>query len=128
MKIAVNDGKRQVLQYLLNKFASSRPHGTPSQYHTETEDHGLLEEGGVVFYIQRIFTTPYAFRSDKSPRFEINGNGWSLTLQLKLPYGYWNTVPESVEMIDLRLTGELDDFHRDLMFVKMFMSDATDGV
>ncbi len=123
MKIALNLEKQRTLCRLLDRFQKSRPDGVPLDYYGKVAQNlGLIEEG-VLFFIQQVYDTPYSFMKTKNPRFEIQCNDWSLTFQADMDYRSWSKINHDMKLTDLRLTGSLESFNRDLIFAKMHMTE-----
>ena len=124
MKIAILDGKRRTIIDILRRFHNTRP-DTNAQYATETSDHGLVELGlGPIFYVSRVYNTPYAYQERKNPCFEISANDWSLKFKTDLGwYARHIKLPDDFGLSDLRLIGTIESMDRDLTVAKMLLND-----
>lgn len=122
MKIAVLDGKRRALVEIVRRFHKARPYSNDA-YAIETQDHGLVELGPL-FYVSRVYVTPYAYRDRKNPYFEVSANDWSVKFQTDLRwYAPHINLPDDFQLSDIRLIGTIEAMDRDLTLAKMLMHD-----
>lgn len=115
MRIALNQEHHRVLLKLLSRLGQVEPRDRT--FGTIRNDVELVEVGSAIFLVHQVHPS-----NKKIPMFEIQGNEWVLTFYGKKGFYTWGVIhedPKKMELVDLRLIGDLRRFENDMLFVKM---------